>query len=74
MNSIKISLFSTMILSIFSITILISIPNARAEENSCISFDAKENEISISCKYANFIDIEDKLQNKTLLYFEPSTN
>ena len=74
MNSIKVSLQNTMILSIFSITIIISMPNAIAEENTCISYDAKENKISIYCKHANFIDIENELQNKTLLYFEPSTN
>lgn len=45
-------------------------PNTVTAENSCISFDAKENEISISSEYTNFIDIEDELQNQTILYRE----
>ena len=58
MNSIKVSLYSAMILSIFSITIIISMPNAIAEENTCISYDAKENKISIYFRTKMFIESE----------------
>ena len=69
----NIVLLSTLILSVFSINMLVSISNAIAAENSCVSYNSKENEISISCKYANFIDIEDELQNQTILYREATT-
>ena len=65
-----ISLLSILTLAVFSITMLVSIPNAVGVENSCISYNTKEHEISISCKYANFIDIENELQNQNLLYRE----
>ena len=63
-------LLSTMTFTIFTINMLVSISNAVAAENSCISYNMKEHEISISCKYANFIDIENELQNQKLLYRE----
>lgn len=66
----NIVLLSTTIISVFSINMLVSMSNAIAAENSCVSYNSKENEISISCKYANFIDIEDELQNQTILYRE----
>ena len=53
-----------MTFAIFSINMLVSISNAVAAENSCISYNTKEHEISISCKYANFIDIENELKIK----------
>ncbi|MFB5599863.1 MAG: right-handed parallel beta-helix repeat-containing protein [Nitrososphaeraceae archaeon] len=65
-----ISLFSTLILSIFSITLIVSLPKTVIAENPCISFDGQDNEISISCEYSNFIDIEDELQNQHILYRE----
>jgi hypothetical protein len=49
---------------------LVTIANVVAVETSCISYNTKENEISISCKYANFIDIENELQNQNILYRE----
>ena len=62
-------------LVVFSITMIISISDAiAATENSCISFDAKEQEISVTCKYANFADIENQLQNQNILYRESSPN
>jgi len=73
MASKNIVLLSTTILSVFSINMLVSMSNAIAPENSCVSYNSKENEISISCKYANFIDIEDELQNQTILYRESTT-
>jgi hypothetical protein len=74
----NIVLLSILILSVFSINIfsinmLVSISNAIAAENSCVSYNSKENEISISCKYAKFIDIENELQNQTILYRESTT-
>jgi len=52
---------------------LVSMSNAIAPENSCVSYNSKENEISISCKYTNFIDIEEEFQNQTILYRESTT-
>jgi hypothetical protein len=69
----NIVLLSILILSVFSINMLVSISNAIAGENSCVSYNSKENEISISCKYAKFIDIENELQNQTILYRESTT-
>jgi hypothetical protein len=69
----NIVLLSILILSVFSINMLVSISNAIAAENSCVSYNSKENEISISCKYAKFIDIENELQNQTILYRESTT-
>src|SRR5215217_5103223 len=73
MASKNIVLLSTTILSVFSINMLVSMSNAIAPENSCVSYNSKENEISISCKYTNFIDIEEEFQNQTILYRESTT-
>ena len=43
------------------------------QQSLCVSYNSKENEISISCKYANFIDIDDALQNQTIVYRESTT-
>jgi hypothetical protein len=54
----NIVLLSTTIISVFSINMLVSMSHVIAAENSCVSYNSKENEISISCKYAYFIDIK----------------
>ena len=66
-------LLSTLTLSfIFSISMLDSIPTntIAAAETSCISYNSKVNEIFISCKYVEFKDIENSIQDKSILYRE----
>ncbi len=67
-------LFSTIILTIFSITILLSLPKniMAAVENSCISYNSIENEISVACQGAEFIDIANSLQDQNILQRETS--
>ncbi|MGI9011919.1 MAG: right-handed parallel beta-helix repeat-containing protein [Nitrososphaeraceae archaeon] len=65
--------FSIVILTIFSITMLLSQPkNILAAENSCISYNSIENEISIACQHAEFIDIKNSLQDQSILQRESS--
>jgi mannuronan 5-epimerase len=71
MKSQLVILFSTVILTIFSITMLLSLPkNILAVENSCISYNSIENEISIACQHADFIDIVNSLQSPSILQRE----
>jgi mannuronan 5-epimerase len=66
-------LFSTVILTIFSINMLLLLPkNILADENSCISYNSIENLISIACQHAEFIDIVNSLQNPSILQQETS--
>ena len=66
-------LFSTVILTIFSINMLLLLPkNILADENSCISYNSIENLISIACQHAEFIDIVNSLQNPSILQRETS--
>ena len=68
-------------ISIFSITIFASMPNAIAaaeeeeeeeeEEKSCVSYNQQVNEIYISCKHVYFKDIVNSLQqDQSVLYQE----
>lgn len=66
-------LFSTVILTIFSLNMLLFLPkNILADENSCISYNSIENLISIACQHAEFIDIVNSLQNPSILQRETS--
>ncbi|MGI9011920.1 MAG: right-handed parallel beta-helix repeat-containing protein [Nitrososphaeraceae archaeon] len=61
-------------LSIITITVLSSITNntIAAADISCISYNAQENEIYISCNYVEFSVIENSLQNQNILHRESS--
>ena len=67
-----IKLIPAFILSIFSITLFASVPTTTmaAEENSCISYNSKTNEIFISCKNVQFKDIANSLDDQNILYRE----
>ena len=46
--------------------------NTIAADNSCISYNSQQNEILISCKYMEFGDIENSLQDQSILQRESS--
>ena len=56
----------------FTNDLSINTKNALAVENSCISYNSIENEISIACQHAEFIDIENSLQDHNMLQRESS--
>ncbi len=56
----------------FTNDLSINTKNALAVENSCISYNSIENEISIACQHAEFIDIENSLQDHNILQRESS--
>jgi mannuronan 5-epimerase len=71
------ALIPVFMISIFSITIFSSMPNAIAaadeeeEEKSCVSYNQQVNEIYISCKHVYFKDIVNSLQqDPSVLYQE----
>src|SRR5215203_575976 len=52
---------------------LLSLPkNILAVENSSISYNSIENEISIACQHTDFIDIVNSLQSPSILQRESS--
>jgi hypothetical protein len=71
-----IKLIPAFILSIFSITLFASVPNTTmaAQENSCISYNSRANEISISCKNVQFKDIANSLDNQKNILYPESDN
>src|SRR5688500_11997318 len=80
MNLKNIGLLSVLVISIFSsITTLASTTTtttdviaaaAAADSSSCISYNPQDKEISISCKYVEFKDIVNSVQDQSILYQE----
>ena len=73
MNTQKnIMLLFEIVVAIFSITIIVSIPTNVSADTKCISYNSQEKEIYISCKNVKFKDLENRLNDPNILSRESS--
>src|SRR5215207_2476839 len=68
MNTQKnIMLLFEIVVAIFSITIISSLPTNVSADTKCISYNSQEKEIYISCKHVKFKDLENSLNDPNIL-------